>query len=491
MQFDRFEGNLTSLNTDLLALGVYEDSDWSENAHLSAINDALGDLLSTIADEEGFEGKDGQTVQLHTHGRIGAKRVNLYGLGKSSDKDARVLAARAARTARAKGFADITLVNPNGSADAGQWMVEGALLGHYTFDRLKTRDVKPSKVATIRLVGTNPTDDQIQKTVRQADGITLVRDLVNDPPIIATPSYLVEHAKRIAKENNLGCNILGKSDLEAKGMRLILAVSAGSSQEPFLIHLTYTPENANENTPSVAIVGKGLTFDAGGLCLKPPGSMADMKLDMAGGAAVLGMMQAIDAVQPDVIVHALVPTSENLLGESAYKPGDVIKSYNGKTVEIINTDAEGRLILADALHYATELGVDEIINLATLTGAICVALGNESAGIFSNCDDMRQEVVDSAEEAGESVWGMPLDQRLKKQLKSNVADFTNCGERWGGAITAALFLSEFVGDTTWTHIDLAGPSYAAKDRDLVRKGGTGFGVATLLTYLKRAGKRLG
>ena len=490
MQFECFEGDLLSLQTDLIAFGTYTDSAWVESPGLNTLNAALEGLLKTVADEEGFEGKDGQNVKLHTHGRVGPKRIVLFGLGSSGNMDARTLAARAARIARSTGLAHVTVVNPNGAEDAGTAMVEGALLGHYSFDRWKTENVKESKLKKVQLVDASVSNADIQNTMRRVDGVTLGRDLVNEPPVVATPSYLVDQARQIAKENNLECNILGRKELEAKKMKLLLAVSAGSCEEPFLIHLTYRPEGTDENTPSVAVVGKGLTFDAGGLCLKPPGSMGDMKLDMAGGAAVLGMMKAIDAVKPNVVVHAMVPTSENLLGEAAYKPGDVITGYAGKTVEIVNTDAEGRLILADALAYAVEQGVDEIIDLATLTGAICVALGNESAGVFGNNEQLRDEVVVSAEQAGESVWPMPLDKRLKKKLKSSIADMTNCGERWGGAITAALFLSEFVGDVDWVHMDIAGPSFAAKDRDLTRKGGTGFAITTLLSYLERAGDRL-
>jgi leucyl aminopeptidase len=490
MHFGYFEGNIRSLETDLLAVAAYSDTSITKDTVYADIDDALDGLLTIVAEEEGFEGKDGQLVQLHTHGKIGARRIVLIGLGKAGNNDARRLSARASRLARKMGMSRMSLVAPNGTSDNAHFLVEGAVLGHYSFDHWKTKDVKPSKLSNIDLINTRVDEAQIATTQRIAEGVSLARDLVNEPPVTKTPSVLAQCGRDIAKENNLDCTIFDKAALIAKGMKLILAVSAGSAEEPRLIHLTYRPDGANEDTPSVALVGKGLTFDAGGLCLKPAGSMEDMKLDMAGGAAVLGAMKAINAVKPNVIVHAIVPSSENLLGAEAYKPGDVIRGYAGKTVEVVNTDAEGRLILADALAYAAEQGVEEIIDLATLTGAICVALGNETAGIFSNDDALADEIVASAEVAGESVWKMPLDQRLKKQLKSDVADMKNCGERWGGAITGALFLEEFKGDGSWVHIDLAGPSFASKVRDHVGKGGTGFGVTTLLTYLKRAGDRL-
>jgi leucyl aminopeptidase len=265
---------------------------------------------------------------------------------------------------------------------------------------------------------------------------------------------------------------------------MLLAVNRGSDLEPRFIHMTYRPEGDTTGLPTVAFVGKGLTFDAGGYCLKPPGAIDDMKIDMAGSAAVIGAMKAIKGIAPRAIVHGFIPSTENLINGSAYKTGDVLRGRNGKTVEILNTDAEGRLILADALTYAVEQGADEIIDLATLTGACVVALGPYTAGLWSNDGPMLDAVAGAAEVAGEDVWKMPLHKKLKKMLKSDVADMKNVGERWGGAITAALFLEEFVGDKRWVHIDLAGPSYVEKPVDShVPKGGSGFGVLTLLQYV--------
>lgn len=489
MEFVSYEGALTNLECDLLAVGVNVDSRWAQEGPAAALNEALDGLLNTVAIEEEFTGKDGQQLQIHTHGRMGAKRILLIGLGDDEEFLGRKLAARAARVASRQRLQSIALVAPQGDNDAS-WLVQGTLLGHYSFDRLKTKDVKPVKLSKVTLVNANGSAAQIAAAATIADGITFARDIVNEPPINIKPSTLADHAVDIAQANSLEYTIYDKAALQAKGMDLLLAVSAGSSEEPRLIHLIYRPDGANSDTPQIALVGKGLTFDAGGLCLKPYGSIEDMKMDMAGGAAVLGAMKAINAVKPNVIVHAIVPSSENLTGASAYKPGDVITGYAGKSVEVLNTDAEGRLILADALHFATELGVTEIVDCATLTGAICVALGLETAGIFGNSSDLIEEIQASAEKAGETVWPMPLDHRLKKQLKSDIADMRNVGKRWGGAITAALFLEEFVGDTNWVHIDLAGPAMGEKAYDHMPKGGTGFGVTTLLEYVSRAGSRL-
>ena len=489
MEFGRFEGELASLEADLLAVGVYAGASWSDGGPAAELNDALGGLLAEVAAEEDFTGKDGQKMRLHTHGRVGASRIILVGLGETGASDGRDLASRAIRTARSLKLKSLGVVAPTG-ATAAQ-LVQGTVLGHYTYDTFKTVDVAESTIERVDFVNASGSADSVAQARAVAEAVCFARDLVNDPPIALTPVVMAQKAREIADESGLECTIFEKADLEKKGMRLILAVSAGSSEEPRLIHLTYRPDGATADTPSIALVGKGLTFDAGGLCLKPTGSIEDMKMDMGGGAAVLGAMKAVAAVAPDVVVHGLVPSSQHKQGAAAYKPGDIIRSYNGKTVEVLNTDAEGRLILADALHYATELKPTEMVNLATLTGAICVALGNETVGVFGNDDDLIKEVIASSEAAGESMWHMPLDKRLRKQLKSDNADLKNVGKRWGGAITAALFLSEFVGDTTWVHLDIAGPAFADKTKDHINKGGTGVGVLSLLEYVSRAGARLG
>ena len=490
MEFGRFDGELASLDADLLAVGVHKGASWTEEGPAQQLNDALGGLLGTVADEEHFEGKDGQKLRLHTHGRIGASRVLLVGLGDPSPTDGRDLAARAVRTAHSLKLKSVGVIAPAGESSTTAALVIGATLGGYSYDRWKTQDPKPLTVERVDLVGATGTVSAAQAKAA-AEAVCFARDLVNDPPQALTPVRMAEHAQAIADEHGLECTILDKAAIEAKGMRLIMAVAAGSSEEPRFIHLTYRPEGATDETPSVALVGKGLTFDAGGLCLKPPGSIEDMKMDMGGGAAVLGAMKAVSVVAPAVVVHGIVPSSENMLGAAAYKPGDVFRSYNGKTVEILNTDAEGRLILADALSYAAELEPAETIDLATLTGAICVALGNDTVGLFGNDDGILSALKVAAASAGEPLWHMPLDHKLKEQLKSPVADLKNVGKRWGGAITAALFLHEFIGENTkWAHMDIAGPAFAEKTRDHVTRGGTGVGVLTLLEYLRGAGERL-
>ena len=486
MEFSRYEGALTDWAVDVLAVGVSTTDNWETSDAIDELNTALSGILVEAATAEGFEGKPGQTFSLHTHGRISAKKVLLLA-GASGSWFGRGVAARAARFAREKRQGSLGIAGV--STATLTELVVGAELGHYTFDKWKRKNVVESKLSRVE-VQAPVNGDELADAQGIVQGIMLARDLVNEPPMTLTPTAMADAAQSIAAEHNLDITLFDKAQLAEKKMNLILAVSAGSTQEPRLIHLTYRPEGADESTPSIALVGKGLTFDAGGLCLKPTGAIEDMKLDMGGGAAVLGAMAAIGAVKPDVIVHGIVPSSENLVGGSAFKPGDVIEGYGGITVEILNTDAEGRLILADALAYAQEFEPNEIVDLATLTGAIVVALGPHRAGLYGSSPGMVDALATAADTAGESIWRMPLDMNLRKQLKSDIADIKNVGKRWGGSITAALFLHEFAGDSNWAHLDIAGPAFADKTQNHIHKGGTGFGVALLTEYARAAGARL-
>jgi leucyl aminopeptidase len=481
-EFVRYDGAIASLEVDLLVIGVAQGEGFASGA-AADVDAAFGGGLKALAAEESFEGKEGQSLLVHTFSRISAKRVLFVGLGKTDAHSARLLGALAGRRARDLDVRTLAVAASTISGSAGL----GVSLGFYRYDQWKTEGVKAKKLERVYVVGLDaPSVEQ----VAVAEGVALARDLVNGPPVSITPEKLASTAVELASAHGLECTIFNKAALEAKGMALLLAVSAGSDREPRLIHLTWRPAGATDATPAIALVGKGLTFDAGGLNLKPAGSIEDMKMDMAGGAAVLGAMRAIAAVKPNIVVHGIIPSSENLLGGSAYKLGDVFKSYLGKTVEIMNTDAEGRLILADALAYANEQKPREIVDLATLTGAICVALGNDRAGIFGNDDGTIAAVEAAGAAAGELYWKMPLDHSLWKQMKSDVADMKNVGKRWGGAITGALFLNQFIGKTPWVHLDIAGPAWAEANDGHVSKGGTGFGVMTLVEYVKRASDRL-
>jgi leucyl aminopeptidase len=361
----------------------------------------------------------------------------------------------------------------------------GAALGGYRFDKYRTRDVEPVPRRRVTLCFTRalplprPALSRLAERGRViAEAVAFARDLVNEPAIHLTPRALADAARGIARRFRLGCTILGPREMKKLGMGCLLGVAAGSAEEPRFIHLRYVPRKAAR---TVALVGKGLTFDSGGLSLKPAKSMEDMKCDMAGAAAVLAAMRIVGALRPDVAVHGIVGATENMPGGRAIRPGDVLRSMSGKTVEVLNTDAEGRLVLADALHYARQRKPDEIIDLATLTGACMVALGRHTAGFFSNNEALAARYEEAARRAGEDAWRLPLTERLAESLRSNVADLKNIGDAYGGAITAALFLREFVGDSAWVHVDIAGPSFA--EGKAPSGGATGYGVMTLAELL--------
>lgn len=487
----------TEAASPLSAILVFSDVG-ARGADFDAFDAAAHGRLSAIADEEKFTADSAKTLLVHTSDGV-CKRVLLVGGGKAADLTAselRKLGALAVEEAQRRRLKVANVIVPKlligtDPVAAVRYAAEGAYLGSYRYTEYLTVDVEPWTVETINVVAPGIESPAVQAVLQRAAkataAVAFARDIVNRPPVDLTPKDMAKAAIEIAEAEGLECIILKKEEIKAQNMNLLLAVNAGSDEPPRLIHLTYRPQGATASTPQIALVGKGLTYDAGGYNLKPTGALEDMKIDMAGGAAVLGCMKAIRAYAPNVIVHGIVPSTENLVSGSAMKPGDIYRSKNGKTVEIMNTDAEGRLILADALAYAVELGVNKIVDLATLTGACMVALGPHQAGLFSNDDAWRDEVLAAADKAGEDFWAMPLSKKLGGMLKSPIADLKNIGERWGGAITAALFLQEFVGKTTWCHLDIAGPASNDKPEPGLPKGGTGFGVLTLLELVAAAG----
>jgi leucyl aminopeptidase len=312
-------------------------------------------------------------------------------------------------------------------------------------------------------------------------GVSLARDLVNEPPSIATARYLGEQAERHCRGRGLSVEVWNKKKIAAMNLAGLLAVNRGSTEEPRIIVIRYRP--ATRAKKKIALIGKGITFDSGGLSLKPAKSMETMKLDMAGGAAIIGAMSRLPELRLPVEVTGYIPTTDNLPSGSAQKPGDIIRYLNGKTIEVLNTDAEGRLILADGLALAARAKPDYMINLATLTGACMVALGTEVAGVFSNHQPLADALIRSGRESGEKLWQLPLVKEYRDEIKSSVADMKNIGGSYGGAITAALILQEFVDSVPWAHLDIAGPAFAEKEMLTSPKGGTGFGVRTLLRFL--------
>ncbi|HEY0399686.1 MAG TPA: leucyl aminopeptidase, partial [Acidimicrobiia bacterium] len=366
---------------------------------------------------------------------------------------------------------------------AAQALAEGAALGAYKFLRYKQKSEAP---ALERFVVLGKKDDAVQKGldrgVAVAAAVAWARDLVNEPAGAMTPTQLAEEARRAAEEGGLEYEVLDEVEIANQGLGGLLGVSLGSDQPPRLVKLTYTPKG--KPTGTVALVGKGITFDSGGLSLKTADGMETMKTDMSGAAAVIGAMSVLRAAGVPAKVIGFVPTTENMPGGRAIKPGDVLKIRNGKTVEVLNTDAEGRLILADGLSLAVEEKPDAIIDLATLTGACVVALGMKWAGVMGNNEGWIGQVRGAADRAGEPIWPLPLPEEYRKDLDSEIADLKNIsGNRGGGALTAGLFLSEFAGDVPWAHLDIAGPARASGDDGYIAKGGTGFGVRTLVEVL--------
>lgn len=498
MKFSFHTDDVTKLKTGLIGLLCFEESLGTGAVH-QALDKALDGLVGRVIAEEQFKAKKGQALALHTHGRIGPTRVLLVGGGARKDfnaADLRGFAARVVKSASGVQAKQACIVLPYTEAQSperyAQFVAEGALLGAYKFDRYLTGDrKKPDVVDEVQLVmSTDNVDpsrvDQIKRGVGRAEqvaeGVRLARDLINEPAGEMTPKKMAEVAQKVAKQHGLEIKVLGPKECEKLGMGMYLAVSRGSDEEPRFIHLTWKPKGKPARK-KVALVGKGVTFDSGGLSLKPSNAMEDMKVDMSGAAAVIGAIGVLADLNVPYEVHAIAACTENMPSGRSYKLGDVLKSMNGKTVEINNTDAEGRLTLGDALTYVLQEKPDEVFDFATLTGACMVALGVHTAGVMGNDLSLVERWLAAARLAGEDMWHLPLPSSLRDQLKSDVADLRNTGDRYGGALTAGLFLKEFVGDTPWVHVDIAGPASADKEAGHVAKGGTGFAVSTIVEYL--------
>jgi leucyl aminopeptidase len=424
------------------------------------------------ADAQGFEADVGSTALVAQHGRLGL----LVGVGgiDTTPADLRKAGAAMARAARRVKHAAVdasSLDDPKVGA-----FVEGVLLGAYTYDDLRS-DPKPVALTKVSVLGAGKRI--IDRAAAISDAVNWARDQVNRPGGSLTPEAFAEEAVALAGRSGLKCKVMSRAAIERAKLGGLLGVNRGSFRDPRLVQLTYTP--SGKAKAHLALVGKGITFDSGGLSIKPAAGMMTMKCDMAGGAAVLAAMAAIAAVKPKVKVTAFVPMTDNMTGPDATRPGDVLTARNGKTIEVLNTDAEGRLILADALSLASEAKPDAIVDCATLTGACMVALGRAYAGVMGNDRDWVDQVVSSADRAGELAWALPLPKEYRKLLDSTVADVKNIGGAHGGALTAGLFLNEFVAEgIPWAHIDLAGPAFNDTVNGEHPKGGTGYGVRTLV-----------
>jgi leucyl aminopeptidase len=444
--------------------------------------DAAGVDEAVLA-ASGFEGKPAQTTFVATE----AGPRLLVGLGDTPDPGGyRRIGAAVAKAAKASPSVVVDALVDLDGADrvrAAEGLAEGLALGSYSYTDYKpaASEVQLTR-ATVAGKGGKRVTDAVGRAGATAAAVALVRDLVNTPGGDLTPDAFAKRATALAGQHGLEVEVLDRKAIKAERLGGLLGVNRGSAVEPRFVKLTHTPEGRPRG--KVALVGKGITFDAGGLSIKTSQGMEAMKTDMAGAAAVLGAMTLVPTLAPRVAVTAYLPLTDNMLGPDATRVGDVLRIRNDKTVEVLNTDAEGRLVLADALSLAVEDGADAIVDVATLTGACMVALGDRTAGLMSNHDGLAERVAAAAADTGEAVWRLPMPEHLRSTLDSEVADLRNIGTGpYGGASLAAIFLREFVGDVPWAHLDIAGPSNSSSAYDEVSKGGTGFGVRTLARLL--------
>ncbi len=474
-------GDVPASTADLLIVPVFADLIWGPGAE--PVADELGSWLVDYLKAREFTGALGQFAVV-PGGELPFGAVAFVGLGDEVDAESLRRAAGAAGRLSAP-YASVAttlhLVDVEGAIGA---VTLGYLLGAYRFDAYRSEPKLRSNERLELLEVGEHAEAEIRDAVAIAGGVTLARDLINRPAVDKPPGVLADRARSLS--DGISVEIVDEVEAAERGYGGLLAVGAGSTNPPRMVILRYEPNDAE---PFVAFVGKGIVFDSGGLSLKPAKGMEDMKTDMAGAAAVYGAMQAIAELEIPIRVLGVAPLSENMTGGAAQRPGDVFTAYNGKTVEVLNTDAEGRLVLADGLGIAAEAGPDLIVDIATLTGAAKVALGPTVGAIFGNDDDAIAAVEAAARFAGESMWTLPFERSYRPLLDSPVADLKNIADRWGGAIMAALFLSEFVDDRPWVHLDIAGPGRADKTEHYVTKGGTGFTVRTLVELAREMAKK--
>lgn len=473
---------------DCLAIALCEDN-VELTDDLAELDQALAGTLSELIEETEFKGKLGTSAATRVGGGSAIRKVAVVGLGEADAVDleaVRQAAAAIAKVAKREKCKTVGVSLAEVTLDAAmvvQATVEGMELALNQDNRFKS-DIEnlEHSIETVDLLGYVGQDDAVVRARQICLGVILARELVSAPANVVTPAVLAETAEAIAQEYDLELEILERDDCEKLGMGAFLAVAQASDLPPKFIHLTYRPEGTPRR--KLAIVGKGLTFDSGGLNLKPSGSGIEMmKTDMGGAAATFGAAKAIAQIKPDVEVHFISAATENMVSGRAMRPGDILTASNGKTIEVNNTDAEGRLTLADALVFADKLGVDAIVDLATLTGACIVALGEGMSGLWSDQDRLADELLTAAKQAGEKFWRMPMEEKYFEGMKSVVADMKNTGPRAGGAITAALFLKQYIEKTPWAHLDVAGPVWTEKESGYNSPGATGFAVRTLVNWV--------
>ncbi len=496
----------TQLGGELLVIFTVDQSTGADTnpaifplTEAQTLHTSVGELLTSGE----YKSAAQETLLVHAPAGLRCKRLLLVGLGKAAAPATgkgpglgvlRKAAGTAARFARTRGLRDFAIALPQTlveatDGEAARALAEGALIADYDADIYRS-DRKDLSLGTVTLVASERIDNEAALTGMEEGRVigeaqNFARALVNEPGNVLTPTVLGERAAAMCKAQGLACEVYSTQKLRDLKMGAFLGVAQGSEEPPALIVMRYEPEGGvPDGAPVLGLVGKGITFDTGGISIKPADGMEKMKYDMAGAAAMLGAMQAVAGLKPRVRVLAVVCSAENMPSGRAYKPGDVLTAMSGKTIEVINTDAEGRLVLADGLHYARQMGATHLIDAATLTGAIAVALGQHNAGAFSNDDATWSHFADGLARSGESFWRMPLGEDYREQIKSHIADMMNTGGRYGGAVTAAMFLKEFVGDTPWIHLDIAGLAWMDEAKPWIAKGPTGVGVRSITEWIR-------
>jgi leucyl aminopeptidase len=491
MEIKVIAGDIIKIKADAIIVNFFEGMERLDG-DIAAVDKALDGAISQLISQGEIKGKLNEITIVHSLGKLPTARVVVSGLGKQSElspNKIRGAVAETCRWLRQKGIGNITTtaqgagINNIRLEDAAQVVTEGALLGLYSFRKHITKeDDKLGEIKQLLIVGSDEAKPHLEEGSNKgkvlAEATNLARNMVNEPANYMTPNHMAKMAKSLAESHGLEVSVLEQGQMTELGMGALLGVAQGSRQPPKFIVLHYRGGDSAEI--NVALVGKGITFDSGGISIKSSEGLAEMKGDMAGGAAVMAAISAIAQLKPKINVTAIVPATENLPSGNALKPGDILTAMNGKTIEIITTDAEGRLILADALAYAKKFGAKFIVDVATLTGACRVALGDVCSGAFGNNQELVDKVIAAGNEAGELIWQMPMYDEYKEQNKSDVADIKNIGGRYGGAITGAKFLAEFINDTPWVHLDIAGTSLSEKERGYLVKGATGVPVRTLV-----------
>lgn len=494
MKLSAVTSTLRNVKTDAVAVFIPQEKKQFD-AQIRTLRKFLGNRIDKILDMEQFKGKEGESVFLYTERKLASPRLLLIGLGEEKKRTletyrrAAASALKKAKAAKAKHLGIMLPESPSFSVpDIAHAISEGALLSSYIYDKYFTdKKDRLQKLHEVTLIGQNEAvTKQVKKAATESkiicEATCFARDLENAPGNELYPETLAEAARQSAVKYGYRAVTWDKKKIEQTGFGGLLAVNAGSDRPPRFIILEHNAGQKGLDT--IVLVGKGITFDAGGISIKPASGMAEMKMDMSGAAAVIGTLEAASRLNIPVHLVGLIPSTENLLGGSAMRPGDIITHYGGKTSEVDNTDAEGRLVLADALVYAEQYKPKAVIDLATLTGACVVALGSHATGMMGNDDGLMTQLKAAGEKTYERVWQLPLYDEYEKQIKSDVADVKNVGGRWGGAITAGWFLKKFIGDYKWVHLDIAGTAILEENFPYAPKGGSGVGVRLLIEFLK-------